>query len=37
MHKAFYTIGNVKKVSEFEFPQVRSKGFALRLWHLKRH
>mgnify|MGYP001072843122 CR=1 FL=1 len=34
--RAFYTIENVKKVSEFEFPQVRTKGFPLRLWHLKR-
>lgn len=34
--RAFYTIENVKKVSEFGSKTERGKGFAWRFWHLKR-
>jgi len=34
--KAFYTIENVKKVSDFEGKSQRGKKFAWRFWHLKR-
>ncbi|MFW5760874.1 MAG: DUF2179 domain-containing protein [Cyclobacteriaceae bacterium] len=34
--QAFYTIENVKKVSEFASTTHRGKGYAWRFWHLKR-